>query len=354
MNSSTPDVSSKERLLLLDIFKAFSMISIIVFHFNEFIFDFEFYPLRAETYFFNYVAYLSEYTAFSGQSIVAIFSFLFGLNGFSTSPKKFAKLLGLFAVGYVVINVSYYNTEALSTFYWDIYPFLLVSYISLTIIKENRLAILATALSGLAMLVFPYQPLSKTAGDSDLFREILYGMCNEQNQSSWPLFPWIGLVWVFFGLGRFINFNEALRLRLKRLNKAEMLVYGSVFLGTLPFFKYFGGTPYGKSLYCNVLQAPLLSTWAYLIFILLVIRMAFVAKVNHFCHALSVLRVCSNSTWAKYFGPTYIFHVLVLGILGNYSAILEHNPIYYDLALFGMFLGVEWFGLTLSYWEKPK
>lgn len=354
MNYSTPESKPEKRLWLIDLLKPFSMISIVVFHFNEFIFEGDFHPLRAKTIFFNHVTYFSEYTSFSGQTIVSIASFLFGLRGFSPAGKDLVKLLGLFLVGYAVINMAYYNAEAFTKFYWDIYPFLFVACLTLLLIKDSRLLVGLCTVLGALLLIYPYQPWSQMEGEVLLTREVLWGYCTKSFTSSWPLFPWIGLVWLFFGLGRFIHWSKELRQRLSVMGRREGLLLGVLFAASLPFYCYFEGVPYGSSLYCAILQAPALTAWSYMFFIALVFRLAFVESVNRFCETNKILQIVLQSAWVKFFGPSYIFHILVLGVLAPFQTVIESSPWLFDGALLTVFLSVEGFGLTLNHLKSKK
>lgn len=341
--------SEKKRLYLLDLFKLFSIISIVFFHFNEFLFDTDYHPLRPFTIIYRFVGVFCEYTSFSGQSIVSVFAFLVGFRFTKTfGRKQIWYFLGLFAFGYLIVNWGYYGEAAFAKFYWDIYPFLGISFLSLLLILANSRAIRLSMIVGLFLLIYPYQQFSLNSTDYSPWREIVFGYCNADLKSSWPLVPWIGLVWLFGGFGFYAQRNDIYDRYLVKMNNLEKGIWLLVVAGTFMNYRYFANAPYGDSLYCFVLQAPHLTVLAYMTLIALVLRLSFLDNVNKYCVENKILSFLLRSSWCRNFGLAYLVHLVMLIILGTIRSFVVSSPVIFDLAIILVFVGVEVIVPTLN------
>lgn len=338
-----------KRLLLLDLVKVFSMISIVIFHFNEFIFDAEYNPLRNETLFFRYSAYFAEFTSFGGQTIVSVVTFLFGFSQPKLSVKKYLKLMVILLIGYVIVGWSYYGGDAFKEFYWDIYPFHIVVFATLILFNYFEKLIPIASIAGAIMLLLPFQKWSTAVGGRNLTREILVGICNSVYKSSWPLLPWIGLAWMFYGIGSWLRRNPQHVARWATLSRAEGVFSCSVIVWCCFCFRTLFGLPYGEGLYCYILQLPHYVTWSYILFIGVLIRLSFVRAVDSTISQQPVLRTLAKSAWAKYLGYSYLLQMILLGLWGNFEKQVTTNPVLFDIALLSIFIMVEWLGITINF-----
>lgn len=287
-----------KRILGWDIIRLLSFIAIAYFHYLYFCWYLLEEPKPEYSAIFHALSIYSRSISFSGFSILLLSSILWGVN------QKLPSYVFLFFFLMASLGLSFMTSDTYFELSWDIYFLLFVGFLSLKLIK-NKLLI---GIIGFIFLWIPFWKLRSYIHMPDGLAEVLLGRCDTDN-GDWPIFPWIGLIWFGYGIGTIISTYSA---RLNKINRFEFMTW-SLFL----FLSLFGFGPYfhtriGPGFSCDMFtQAPYIF-WSHIIWILFLIRISLLDKVQIILQNNSVAKSISNLMISKKFWAAYFIHFMII------------------------------------------
>jgi len=336
VNTSLDSQRLPQRLFLLDIFRYVLVFAIVAFHLYEFTFDSDAFPIEFSKFLiFDKVSFICRFLTFGGQSLIALSVFLLGFKQIDNS--KLIKLFLIFALGYIAVVFSFYDVENRKLIDWDLYPFLIISFLSILILQKYAFLVKYFCIIGVSLFLLPYRELAMALTES-WAKEAIFGICHNDHFTSWPLVPWIGMIWIFYGLGELAMKHHDV---LKKITKMEVIVYSVILFVAIPQLRYFGSVPVSSRLYCFVQLAPPLVTASFLALTLIVIRFSLVHNINQFIGDRKYLNFFTQSFWSQNLGIAYIVHLVYIGWVSDFKEVYLAKPIFLEFAFFGCFVFVE-------------
>jgi hypothetical protein len=319
-------------LYLLDLLRTLSMLAIITFHANEFIFFTPEFPAQINSYAYLLLENYSRLIPFSGQTIVALTFFLWGWR-----KKAFSRVIPfffVFLIGHLLVTLNFYQANyALNNLEWDIYPFLMVSFCVLSLTRKLTLPVkkVLCALSFTFLLVPP--DLIKVDSSLNLFDGMLWSTCFMGGSGAWPLFPWLSLPLLFYhGAEIAWTYQE----KLKRISPPELFIWLLLLLGAVSSILFIYPLSLfhvniGAKFYCDIFTLGPLEYWSYFFFPVVIGRLSLVERINSKCSRMKFFHLLKSLKWNSAFGMTYILHIVVLFIGSQWDASYYQNHWFYDL-----------------------
>ncbi len=316
--------NKKEHLYLLDILKIMTLVSIAIFHANEFVFWEDILVHARSSPIFYYCSFFTRFIGLGGQFLVTLIYFLFGFSG--KSKKSLATIAAFAFLGQTLLALVQWELE------WDIYAYIAVAnllIISLPFFFNFRLPVLIIS------FLFLWVPTSffQNLLPPDPFWVIFTGQMSWYNSGSWPLLPWFFLALMNYQLGIFVRDH---REEFRKIHKFEIWAWPLVLLMSLPHIGFFFKTPAGPTFYFfSFNQLPWIY-WSNMTIFILLMRMSFLdsvqAKINH----ISFVKWISNLYWIRHLGLTYLISIIYLGMGFHLRETFKTNPALFDLFFIGI------------------
>lgn len=326
----------KKRYIGIDILRIFFILPTIMLHVWNIIFSENHVSFSsAQSLYPFYENVIARLLGYSGVFIFCLSFFLYGIRRhslFQLKPLheyfKLALLIG--AMISTQFNDSM-NPQDSDFFIWDIFSFVLISYllISLMALIQNEKFLLALLGAGVALFLVPVSVYSQ--GLEGLFvgtvEPIFMATQTSFGHNGWFLLPWIGLPLIFYPLGRvFSKSYPAKNLFLFPLAVGSLLLMISPekippALGSL-FYQYI------------FWQSP-----GYILARLMI----FSGVVLWLCQRewSRGWKFFSYLQWNKNFWFCYIIHFGFIDLLSDHKDFFSQNLFYLDWLWLGLFVGVE-------------
>jgi hypothetical protein len=318
----------QEKLHLINLLKIFSMFSIVTLHTNEFIFYSDVNPIIEQTLIYSWMDHLSRFIPFSGHTIVFCIFFLWGLN--NKTFKSLPIFISILLLIHILMVIPFVDRFKLifSTIEWDIYPFIISSYLLVKLLDHFSINRKFYILVSTIALLVPTSIYSYLIVPTWLEGPLL-GTCTQDNSGSWPLFPWVFLsILAYF-------FSKEIKERIE-VSTRELLMWAPfVILGATQFGKLYD-VPIGPGFYCYILNLEVGVFWGHFIFILFLSRLAVTSRVQSYLSQQLIVRFLSNLTWSRSFGLCYITQVAILIIASQFEEFF-HNPLMLDIFVVALF-----------------
>lgn len=325
-SSETSAQKKKERWLGIDLLRTLSFLAIVIFHTANAVFP-EGAPYENwRGTFFEWQQIYARLIPFSGFTIVAIHSFLFGLKSQPTASSRWKWIF----LGSVILFLSYGNPLEGDFFWeWDIYQYLIFAFLALFVCSKWRFSFIPLFLTSFLFLWVPFWKFPSEFLP-EVAKHALVGVCDGEGRGGWPLLPWIGLPVFFFSWGK-------LQSRLS-LGSKELFLWGFLFLCAVPFWGSYFSVDTGKGFYCFIFRQEPWIFWAHFLWIAVFLRWAVVRPQDfQFRPVAWVSRWKMNSkfVWA------YLVHlVLIQGVMGIAPWVGE-NPGFFSFLPLLLFVMVE-------------
>lgn len=303
-SSTNNKKSSHTYLYGLDIIRLIATINIINYHAYEALFYEDILP-----YEIGFVSIINRSFSISVFIIITLLSFLYGFK--PLSKNRWKKLVVLLPLGCFVLLITQ-GDEPFTDLYmdWDIFGFLIVSILSLYFLKKLKL-IMPAALIGFILLCIPIWEWFPLEGS--YLKNIFIGNCIEGKPgNTFPLFPWIGLIWFGYGLGVWTK-NKGLNYLSKWKNK-EIIIWLLLFVIAYPQWGAYYHTPVGPGFFCFMLRQSPLIFWSHFIVILFFIRLALISNINTYLSQWKAYNRIRSLAWTRFFGVCYITHFIFIGL----------------------------------------
>ena len=299
------------------------MLAISIFHFLE-----NFYfeeavpqPLRESPFWWIYV--YARALSISGFNIVVISSFLMG----HSRKRNFTALYTLLALGLVAVGVSYSGlTGGLLKWEWDIYAYLIVGCLPPLIATSLRgfKALYWMGYIGLLLLLVPFWKLQ--SADQGRVLTAIVGNCTLSGGVGWPLLPWVGLIWAPWAFGALLRQQPTFRCRLRAFSGPERWIWLGCALLTVPELGHYFPTPIGAGFACFMNQQPLVDFWAHFFWMIFVLRLSLVDRVQLLLESWPWVSAFSKLQWNRRFGICYVVHLPVIAAFSYFADRLLAQP----------------------------
>lgn len=315
-----------DRWIGIDLLRTLSFLAIVIFHTANAVFP-EGAPYENwRGTFFEWQQIYARVIPFSGFTIVAIHSFLFGIKEESQSKWRWKWIF----LGAVILFFSYGDPLQGDFFWeWDIYQYLIFAFAALYLCTKWRRSIF---LLGILSFLFLWIPFWKFPSEflPEIARHALVGVCDEEGRGGWPLLPWIALPVCFFSWGRLQNIFA--------LEKKEVFLWCTLLLFSVPFLGAYFPVDTGKGFYCYVFRQELWIFWAHFLWVAAMLRWA-VKRPQDFSNKL--FRWISRWRMNRYFVWAYLLHLVLLQGVMEIAPMVRGNPGLFSILPLLLFGAVE-------------
>lgn len=305
-----------ERIKTLDIIRSLSIFPIVHFHSWEIVF-FEnkllpelFYQPHHSMY--NY----SRYFSFSGFTIVFLFYFLMGFKNRALSGL--ASKAVLFSLGFVTLSsVCAVAFDSELFLEWDIYHFLIFSFLILVFLKNRLKGSLFQMGLWCFLACIPFWKF-KYAG---LGADVLVGDCLS-GTGMWPLLPGLFLVFLAFTLGQYTKAKQA-QIKFSSSTLAVLIGLAGLVVISIEHFRF---TPIGSGFGCFIHRPPF---WVWSLTVLSLCSLFYGASNVHINQIKVLSRLSdllSRLEWNRHFGLCYLTQWLFLFLLYLGRSFFVENP----------------------------
>lgn len=300
------------RYVGFDLLRTLVFVAIFNYHYFYWVFygpvsPYEGYPFRALEVFLRTFYFGGQYILFLAILLI------------SRSETFVQKALGTSAfcvVAWLIFcGVDSHDNDYFLT--WDIHALLAIGLIgSLFVLKFFNKKVLFFL--GLAFCALPsFINLSRFV-ESDFLKQILFGIC-ERDMSDWPVFPWLGFVFLIFAVGRFST-RPTLQSRLsapptqlEHLLFVASLVVFLIFL--MPVLQSFPGGKEWTCLTMGPINWHVIVAMAPFVF---AVRYSMVKNYDNWLRSQNWARWLSDTILNRSFGLFYAVHYPVIALWGEF------------------------------------
>ncbi len=332
----------------LDLIRLFSMAAIVTFHSSETVFYTDVNPLPPDRTVYHLLEAYARWIPFSGFTIVAVSSFLYG--GKARGERTWLALLALLTAGvFALAWVNGADGVFSLAFEWDVYSFLLAALLPVYLARNSAAATRALGAAGFALLWLPLWEWFEPPDAPGLAFEALLGFCTRAGGGGWPLLPWSGLIWSFFAWGREWGGSEALRSSLAAgIRRREAFVWCAALALAAPLWGSYLDVPVGPGFGCFMFRKPPAVFWAHFVCVVFLMRASLAEPVNSALASSAAARWVSSLQWSRRFGRCYVLHLLFLGAGSLFADLYVAHPRLFDLYLLSNMPVVEWISRKLE------
>ena len=328
MGLSSSILEKGKHLHVVNLIKALSLLAIVIFHANEFIFYKDDYPFEKGPFLYSILFSFAKLIPFSGHSLVTTVFFLWGYHQFTL--KRLLRNIPILLLGQMVLMLSFFENNRLSL-EWDIYGFLAVAILLLPLLERCslRALLLASTTFVVATFVSPPNFLNEMP-----ISFLLVGDCHKGGSGAWPLYPWIGLLPFGYTLGRLVHSH------VWSWKKYGMVI---LFLSWTPFFwGSLSPIPMGPNYYCFAFYAPPLKFWAHFLGVPCLLLLSKNEKLQNFLDKITLIKFLSRSRWNQRLGMCYLIQISIFAMASFFRSTFEKNPLFFEVFFLLIFPLVEY------------
>ncbi|MCF8059078.1 MAG: hypothetical protein K9K67_07265 [Bacteriovoracaceae bacterium] len=328
----------KRYYYLLDILRLLSMAAIISFHTNEFLFYTKTFPLTQKTYVFPIFDIYSRLIPFSGQTIVALSFFLWGLR--KKAFNTILKYLLLFLLGHFLVTANFNRPGMLlKNLEWDIYPFLAFSFFVIHFTRKLSSSLKYFLILISSALLFVKPDIIVGQSSFNILNGMLWSTCPSGGSGAWPLFPWLALPIFFYHVGELIG--KKIKF-FEKIEKKEIIIWTMfLIMGLYGLILVYPGGLYnvhvGAKFYCQMLNLRPFEFWSYFVWIVFFMRLSLLKSINDWGAQHEILRYLRGLYWNSHFGLTYLCHILLLYLGAQFDSFFVDNPVLFDCYFLSLF-----------------
>lgn len=333
-------IKHRERYYGIDILRLIWLLAIIYFHCLENFFYSNEMALEPGFSFSYYASFLVRCLVFSGFAIVTLSSFLLGWikMGF----RKWCTLMGILALGALFLSWLQGTETQPFFFQWDIYNFHFASFALIAVLQIRMRLLYSVTLLLLPLLVFPIWQWDYLFDFNASLKDILLGDCSiNEGYGSWPLFPWLAIPLAMYSAAKWIQSHPNVKKRFHAPEKQELWIWGALLLASLPWLGGYYWTPIGPDFSCYVHRRPPIEFWSQWLWVLFLMRISFIEKVNEVLKPNKTIQFLSSLQWSKNMGLAYALHFIFLNIGYNWADEFRRQGLYLDLFFVFLVAGVE-------------
>ncbi len=343
----------KARFIGIDFIRFICILAIVGFHFVDMVYYEPDVPAYLSFFYFKYFSdYYMRTFAFAGIAIVGITTFLHGYT--TSSDHKWKKLLVILLAGHIVLAFGWGDHVFKFNLEWDIFSFLFVAFGTLYLVRNSQKMMITLAGLGAVLLsisVWEYSTVVFTQLNlSRYFKDALLGACDSTGQGMWPIFPWIGLTWLCFYLGKLMNVSLA------KISKLEFAAWFFILLLTFKNIGDYFHTPYAENFACFVHRRSAAAFWSQFIWLSFLVRLSLDLKINQYLGQFRLLRWVSQLQWSVNFGLCYVYHLVAIAALSTVDFWIAKETWRFELLFIPIFIIVELMAryTTKAFYKKSK
>lgn len=303
-------MKTASRIEGFDLIRTLSFFTIATHHFGSKLWNLPLFTPFAES---NKIWKILEVNAhllsFSGQTILFLTTFLMALT--SSLHEKAKKMIPILFLLWIVSNSFDYTPDTFF-FSWDIFPLIAVGLIGVLffyqLIPKARLALPTI---GFILLSIPFWRSETLNAIPLFFRQILIGDCIN-DLSDWPILPWIGLVFVGYGLG---FLAKEYQKGLLHFFKNEKYFWSVLLIWTPIYWGAYYVMPLGNRFACEGMRQEPLAFLAHLFSIIFLMRIMMLEKIRQKLKSSPWIVRISNLEINQNFGIAYFFHFFLIDLI---------------------------------------
>ena len=304
----------KERIYGFDIIRLISFFAIATFHVSLIHYYTKDIAIAAESPIIRATEQFSRFFSFSGFTIIFLTSILTAFSG--THIIKRIRLFGFLCLGWCVFSglmsgVSQYFLV------WDIYPLIFLGvFICSVVERKSTKALYGLGLIGFTMLWIPFWSYSEYFSmPVDLKIVLGFADC-DLDVSEWPIFPWIGLVWVGYSLGHGIrSLSTEEKNNYFVFSRKEAAIWAVFLLAGSTQFGAFFNINLGSFFACEAYRQPPVIWWGHFIYVLFAVRASLIPKVQEWLGQQRIIRWISQLAISRKFWLAYITNYLFAHVI---------------------------------------
>ncbi len=306
---------NSRRDLGLDLVRFLSFIA-IVFHHYHYVMWYT-VDIDVSKYFWGWqiIEAYSRSIAFSGHTILFLSAFLIA-RAESTFFKTYKVILWSILGWFIFCLFEWSPNHAF--WFWDIYPLIAAGLMTAVVLKKGTIkwfsksAILLSVL-GFFTLWIPFWTWPSLQVQSLFWRSWLIGDC-QTDFADWPLLPWIGIVWMGYGLGSYAHQykKENQQNWLKLWGKKEFIFWIPILVLCLPNMNTFYRIQFGPYFSCFSFRQEPWMFWSSFIPVLFVLRLCLLESTQNFLQKFKIVHFISRLKISTHFGVIYLLHYTVV------------------------------------------
>jgi hypothetical protein len=327
-NSSMSASSSQQikRIYGFDLLRIVTVLAILYFHTWQFSFfeDIITLPIEISSY-HNLTDWVGPIFKYGGLFVVALSFFLIGLKVKSHHISRFIILI----VGVIGIQIlSSENPEDPSSWNWDVYSYLVFSYVVVMLLTKNFYVRLSLIVVSIVLLSIPYE---------------VYGpflrIPEAVQFTGWNIMPWLALPVLYHSLG--LLWREKVPGTFLKLHLLEWPVYLGL-IGILLFISPDAGAfPAGPGFESFIFkQKPLLFWFHFSVFTFLM-RLSLDPRFNSLLDKIKPVGWISSLRWNQRLGFCYLFQFVFLPLGPMLMTFWGDHPRLFDWLWLFVFIAVE-------------
>ncbi len=323
---------AKFRWYGIDLIRSFFMLLIINWHAHEAVFPDDSILFNGADSWSAKLEVYSHYFSFGGQVLILIFALLLGIKN-SNLKKIFVFLL----ISVFVLALCEGRPFGEQIYYeWDIYSLLTFSVLFLWFCQSFKIPNWILGVFGFIVLVIPWWNIfPKSDG---FFNAALVGTCPPEGTGAWPILPWAGLFLTFFSLGSFIRRKL---FWFKIFTWREGLLWFFILALSIPHTGAYQASSATQKYYCDVLRQPIHVLASQLSWILFLLRLSFLEKINSWLAQQKGILTFSALRWNSSFGLCYLLQFIFLAIASRYAGLFLKHPHVFDAMIPTVILATE-------------
>lgn len=300
----------KNRVYGFDLIRTISFFAITTHHFTTKLWSLPYFsPYSEVSYLWNILSRNAHFFAFSGQTILFLTTFLI-----SFTAKKDEKAIIMIPIMLIVWTVSCLVDYSPDSFFfsWDIFSLIALGLAGCVLFAKmtTRYFWILPAI-GILILCFPFWDYA-SLNDLSLYpRHVVIGDC-ASDYSDWPILPWIGLIFLGYGLGRWVR---TIPTRVSQFTKQETAFWLGILSWTPLYWGVYYRMPLGTRYSCEGMRQEPIVFIAHLLAITFVMRLCLLSSVNDFIKSTLALKWFSGLEINRNFGIAYFFHFLLIDII---------------------------------------
>lgn len=315
-----------QRIYGFDLLRIATVMAILYFHVWQYSFYQDVISLPPEiSNYHNLTDWVGVIFKYGGLFIVALSFFLIGFKAKSHHISRFIILL----VGLIGIQIlSSDNPADPSTWDWDVYSYLVLSYIVVMVIPKNlhlRLGLIALSLILLAIPYEVYAPLLKIPEATQF--------------TGWNILPWLALPILYHSIG--IIWREKIPgafFKLKNWEWPVWLAAIAIFFVAAPDY---GSFPAGPGFEAYVFKQKPLMFWLHFSTFTFLMRLSLDPRVNGLLGKIKPIEWISSLRWNQRLGFCYLLQFAFLPAGLRFMDFWGDHPWAFDWLWLFIFIGVE-------------
>ncbi len=328
----------------IDLVRLISYFAIVTFHTSLFYFYSPTIEYAKVSTIVGVVDSICRVFAFSGFTVIFVSAFLLGAS--RGALRKKGRLFGVLLFGWLYLSMLMNSSYVLV---WDVYTLFLVAILFMLFIDNRGLSwIRWMAALGFLITLIPFWKLQDELSwvPSQLQYILGFAPCEGREIDEWPALPWIGLVWLGYGLGRELKeLRQENRLGSLVLKRRELLLWLPFLLASVPQWGAYYSIRLGQYFSCDAYRQEPYVFWSHFIWVVAAVRLSIDPRVQNYLHGKAWARQASELAISRKYWLAYAVHYLygnfIAYVFGNFGKYIPGFYETYELAI------VEFLSLTL-------